>query len=141
MGRTHLKRTAAAPGDETPAFFDHVDFRVRDLRKVRAFYDAFMKALGFAKISGGTRSREYAQAERRMPFFVVDQAARSTPGLARIAFGAASRAAVDKVAKAVRRAGARAIEGPEVCRGYSQPYYAVFFEDPDGNRFEVCCRR
>ena len=37
-----------------------------------------------------------------------------------------------------RAAGARNIEGPEV---YEEPgYYAVFFEDPDGNKLEVCYR-
>jgi catechol 2,3-dioxygenase-like lactoylglutathione lyase family enzyme len=30
--------------------------------------------------------------------------------------------------------------GPEICEGYSPGYYAFFFEDPDGNKLEICCR-
>ena len=32
------------------------------------------------------------------------------------------------------------LEGPEVCADYSPGYYAFFFEDPDGNKLEICCR-
>jgi catechol 2,3-dioxygenase-like lactoylglutathione lyase family enzyme len=47
---------------------------------------------------------------------------------------------VDRVAKLVREAGGEALEGPEVCADYSPGYYAFFFEDPDGNKLEICCR-
>ena len=36
--------------------------------------------------------------------------------------------------------GAKNIEGPEFCPEYSPTYYTVYFEDPCGNRLEVCCR-
>src|SRR5947207_13905668 len=35
---------------------------------------------------------------------------------------------------------ARRLKGPEVCVDYSPGYYAFFFEDPDGNKLEICCR-
>ena len=31
-----------------------------------------------------------------------------------------------------------AIEGPGIHPEYGDDYYAVFFEDPDGNRYEIC---
>ena len=40
----------------------------------------------------------------------------------------------------VRELGGKNLEGPEVCPGYSPGYYAFFFEDPDGNKLEICCR-
>lgn len=40
----------------------------------------------------------------------------------------------------VRKIGGKNLEGPEVCRAYSRGYYACFFEDPDGNKLEICCR-
>ena len=45
---------------------------------------------------------------------------------------------VDRLAEIVVRAGARNVEGP----GYDEGpgYYAVFFEDPSGNRLEICHR-
>ena len=32
------------------------------------------------------------------------------------------------------------LKGPEICKDYSPGYYAFFFEDPDGNKLEICCR-
>ncbi|MDQ6767089.1 MAG: VOC family protein [Candidatus Eremiobacteraeota bacterium] len=121
--------------------YDHVDFRVRDVRKLKRFYDALMPALGFPVIRAGERTRDYHHKDRRLPFFGLVQAVTSAPGRSRIAFAALTRKDVDRVAKVIRRAGGKEIYGPEVCTSYHQPYYAVFFEDPDGNKFEVCCRR
>ncbi|MDP9005011.1 MAG: VOC family protein, partial [Verrucomicrobiota bacterium] len=73
-------------------------------------------------------------------FFGFTEESEHRPNGNRIAFWAESRAAVDKVAAVVRKAGGKNIEGPEVCRDYSPGYYAVFFEDPDGNKLEVCYR-
>jgi catechol-2,3-dioxygenase len=118
---------------------DHVDFRVRDLKSVTRFYDALLPALGFTKISKGDRARTYYNEERMAPFFGLVQAKKSEPSPTRIAFAALTRTEVDRVARVVRKSGGKEISGPEQC--YSQPYYAVFFEDPEGNRLEVCCRR
>jgi predicted lactoylglutathione lyase len=57
----------------------------------------------------------------------------------RIAFRANSRDEVDRLAEVARAAGARSIEGPENYGG-SPRYYAVFFEDADGNKLEICYR-
>ncbi len=62
-----------------------------------------------------------------------------TPGSGRIALWAPTREVVDRVAAAAREAGARAVEGPALETEYAPTYYAVFFEDPDGNKLEVCC--
>jgi hypothetical protein len=40
----------------------------------------------------------------------------------------------------VRQAGGKTLEGPEICVGYSPRYDAFFFEDPEGNKLEICCR-
>jgi catechol 2,3-dioxygenase-like lactoylglutathione lyase family enzyme len=119
--------------------YDHIDFRVGNLRKVTKFYDALMPALGLRVIRRGDRSRDYWNEDRRLPFFGLVQAVASTPSRTRIAFAAATRKDVDRITKVVRRAGGKEICGPEEC--YRQPYYAVFFEDPEGNKLEVCCRR
>jgi hypothetical protein len=44
------------------------------------------------------------------------------------------------VAKIVREAGGQNLEGPQIWPEYSPGYYALFFEDPDGNKLEICCR-
>jgi catechol 2,3-dioxygenase-like lactoylglutathione lyase family enzyme len=138
LGRPDLR---AKRGVFAAAGYDHIDFRVRDVRALAPFYDTLMPALGFSRIVRGQRGRTYYQAERHLPFFWLAQAKAGAPNRSRIAFAAATRKDVDRVAAVARRAGARKLEGPQVCRSYSQPYYAVFFEDRDGNKFEVCCRR
>jgi hypothetical protein len=62
------------------------------------------------------------------------------PNASRIAFWAESRAEVDRLGSVLRQAGTKDLEGPMACPEYSPDYYAVFFEDPSGNRLEVWCR-
>ena len=73
-------------------------------------------------------------------FLVSTQDKNHKPNRTRIAFWADTRKEVDRLAKLVRKAGGKALEGPEICKEYSAGYYAFFFEDPDGNKLEICCR-
>ena len=57
MGRAHLAMTEIGT-------YDHIDFRVRNLRKVSKFYDALMPALGLrvvvsASETTGTKTDGY----------------------------------------------------------------------------------
>jgi hypothetical protein len=47
---------------------------------------------------------------------------------------------VDEVGRAIASVGARNVEGPMLCPEYTEDYYAIFFEDPSGNRLEVVHR-
>jgi predicted enzyme related to lactoylglutathione lyase len=118
---------------------DHIDLRVRSLKEVRSFYQTLLPALGFdrdAKIEGWIqyeRSDNTAAGE----FFGVTESAHHVANECRIAFWASSSTEVDRLAEVVRRSGAHNIEGP----AYEAPgYYAIFFEDASGNRFEICHR-
>ena len=71
-------------------------------------------------------------------FFGVTESAGHVANENRIAFWAETDAEVDRVAEVARLAGARNLEGP---LAHAPGYYAVFFEDPCGNRLEVCCRK
>ena len=46
---------------------------------------------------------------------------------------------VDRLAAIAVKAGARTVEGPAY-EDEDALYYAVFFEDPSGNRLEICYR-
>jgi predicted enzyme related to lactoylglutathione lyase len=70
-------------------------------------------------------------------FFGVTESPGHIANENRIAFWAESNACVDALAEVARKAGAQNIEGP---MPYEAGYYAVFFEDPWGNRLEVCHR-
>ena len=125
-----------------PRLYSHVDMRVRDRAKATAFYDAIFAPFGMVAEAGEnftcyTIEPEAPQGDEEWFGFTEDRAMQPTPS--RLSFHAASRDLVDRVAAAARGAGAGAIEGPSVCSEYSDNYYAVFFEDPDGNKLEVCC--
>jgi len=123
-------------------YLDHIDLRVKNFDRAKAFYSKLLPALGL------TRDRSdqewgtfYAVGENRAAaFFGFTEDPAHRPNGTRVAFWADTRAEVDEIAKVVRDIGAGNIEGPEVCLEYSKGYYAVFFEDPDGNKLEICCR-
>jgi catechol 2,3-dioxygenase-like lactoylglutathione lyase family enzyme len=123
-------------------YFDHIDLRVRNVERAKKFYVPVLAALGFT-VDQNLKdwvSYEAPQMEGRpTEFFGFTHDPNHIPNENRIAFWAETREEVDRVAAAARAAGALNIEGPEV---YDEPnYYAVFFEDPEGNKLEVCCRK
>lgn len=120
---------------------DHIDLRVCDLGRARAFYAAWLPLLGLSERDGDMDGWvEFSSPHRLGPFFSLIEDSSHRPGHSRIAFGAGSRAAVDRVAAAAAGAGAIGMEGPALCPEYTPDYYAAFFADPDGNLLEVCHR-
>ena len=122
-------------------FLDHIDLRVRNREVAQRFYAQVLPAIGFELDESGEEWGQFQPAGKTpVEFFAFNEEADHNPNANRIAFWAESRAAVDKVAEVVRKAGGKNVEGPELCIDYSPGYYAVFFEDPDGNKLEVCYR-
>ena len=119
--------------------FDHIDLRVHSLAEARPFYEAILPALGFIR---GATIEGWLQYEAvdvgTAEFFGITESTGHQANACRIAFWADSTAEVDRLAEIARRAGARSIEGPGYHEGPG--YYAVFFEDPSGNRLEICHR-
>ena len=121
--------------------FDHIDLRVKNRETAQRFYAQILPAIGFRVDKSGQRWGLFeAEGGVGVDFFGFEEAADHEPNANRIAFWAPSREAVDKVGEVVRQAGGKNIEGPELCVEYSPGYYAVFFEDPDGNKLEICHR-
>ena len=95
----------------------------------------------FSEMAGDEECRTYqVPGEGVEAFFCFTEVSGHQPNENRIAFWAESRAEVDRLAKVVRQAGGLNLEGPELCRDYSPGYYAAFFEDPSGNKLEICFR-
>lgn len=121
--------------------FDHIDLRVADMAAAQKFYSQLMPALGFSEMAGDDECRTYQVPGQDVEaFFCFVEVIGHQPNENRIAFWAESRAEVDRLAEVVREAGGLNMEGPELCRDYSPGYYAVFFEDPSGNKLEICFR-
>lgn len=119
---------------------DHIDLRVPSLAEVRAFYSALLPALGFTKdVSNDTWLQfEAEDADGPNGFFGVTESQHQVANENRIAFWAPNTVEVDRLAAIARELSARHIEGPDFTEGVG--YYAVFFEDPCGNRLEICHR-
>jgi catechol 2,3-dioxygenase-like lactoylglutathione lyase family enzyme len=119
----------------------HVDVHTTDLDAARRIFDGLMPEFGLSEITRHEDCYTYHPPGVRKPFLCL--MAGDGPvaaGTMRVAFAARSREHVDKLARIVRSGGAQAIEGPQVWNEYSADYYAVFFEDHDGNRFEIIYR-
>jgi catechol 2,3-dioxygenase-like lactoylglutathione lyase family enzyme len=129
---------------------DHIDLRVKDMEKAAQFYRKFLPQLGFVRekyepspspVAGEDFCTFYsAGGDTPSEFFGFTLDTNHRPNGTRIAFWADTPDKVDAIAKLVREAGGKNLEGPVVCKDYSPGYYAFFFEDPDGNKLEICCR-
>jgi len=73
--------------------------------------------------------------------FVGDTINRRKPGaLNHLAFRAASRAEVDKLHSELRQIGATIVSPPREYPEYTPPgYYALFFKDLEGIKYEIVC--
>jgi catechol 2,3-dioxygenase-like lactoylglutathione lyase family enzyme len=121
-----------------PRLYDHIDLRVPSLRDAAPFYEALLPALGFTRCLDVEDWLQYeSTGEPAGAFFGVTESAAHVANENRIAFWAESEGEVDRLAEVAVRAGAMNVEGP---MAYEPGYHAVFFEDPFGNRFEVCHR-
>lgn len=118
--------------------FGHIDLRVRSLAEALPFYEALLPALGFVKRYDGEQWKVFA-TEEELPaaaYFGITESGEHVANENRIAFWASDPAEVDRVAAVLETAGAREVTGPKRMP-YGPDYYAVFFSDPSGNRFEV----
>lgn len=121
--------------------FGHVDLRVRSAKDVYPFYSAVLPALGFHREwRDGEKLEAFSfQTDGELPkasWFGVIQDPDHVPNSTRFAFAVRDRNEVDRMAEIVRSAGGIRIEGPEDMP-YTRVYYAVYFEDPSGNRLEI----
>jgi len=123
--------------------FDHIDLRVANVEASRAFYDAFLTAVGFGETAvddSGLLIYCRRIDGRIAEVVTLIEDAQHDPCKTRLAFGAASRDDVDRITKIAVAAGATAVEAPAACPEYSPTFYAAFFNDPDGNALEVVYR-
>ena len=107
------------------------------------FYEALLPQLGFTRTRHGDGWMVFgAEGEfPSVPYFGFTEERDHRPNATRIAFWVASRQEVDRLAAVVKASGALNLSGPRDCPEYSSTYYAAFFEDPCGNKLEICFRK
>lgn len=136
---------------------DHIEITVQDMDVAVPFYDALMPLLGFDIRS---KNRAYIEEHEldvveylhpRMGFainsprtaFERESVHRRKPGaLHHLAFRAESRAEVDALHAELEKIGATIVSPPREYPEYTPPgYYALFFKDPEGIKYEVVCTK
>ncbi|WP_027093098.1 VOC family protein [Cohnella thermotolerans] len=121
--------------------FSHIDLRVPDLARVLPFYEKLLPALGFTRTFHSANWRVFA-SEDELPsasYFAITEDPGHRPNGNLVGFWAEDRAEVDRLAEVVREAGGTIRSGPQLFP-ISPTYYAVFFEDPCGNAYEIVHR-
>jgi predicted enzyme related to lactoylglutathione lyase len=117
--------------------FGHIDLRVAAMAAALPFYEALLPALGFTQRYDGGDWKVFATAAPPpgAAYIGITESTAFAPNENRIAFWAADRAEVDRLAAVVTATGA-AVSGPKDMP-YGPGYYAVYFSDPAGNRLEI----
>lgn len=121
--------------------FGHVDLRVTNFEDILPFYEKLLPALGFTRTFHSAKWRVFA-AEGELPsaaYFAITEDPEHKPNQNLIGFWAESPQQVDQIAALVRESGGKITSGPQQFP-ISPSYYAVYFEDPGGNQFEVTYR-
>ena len=131
---------------------DHIQITVKDLDAATAFYDKMMAILGFdvdRKVSATIEEHDFQVVEYLHPRFSFaitspreafsdELVHRRKPGaLHHLAFRAGSREEVDRLHLELEAMGARIVGGPKLWPEHGEDYYAVFFKDPDGIKYEI----
>ena len=121
---------------------DHLSIEVADLARSRAFYDAALAPLGYARrfdladASGYGMPLTKPLKEQALPFW-ISQGSGAVAANGHVCFAAPSRAAVEAFHRVALAAGARDNGRPGLRPQYHRNYFAAFVLDPDGNRLEA----
>ncbi|MBB6635754.1 VOC family protein [Cohnella thailandensis] len=121
--------------------FGHIDLRVNDLERDLPFYEKLLPELGFTRTFHSANWKVFA-ADGELPsaaYFAITEDREHRPNANLIGFWAQDREEVDRLAKLIVEIGGAVNDGPRLFP-ISPTYYAVYFEDPCGNKYELLHR-
>lgn len=131
---------------------DHLQITVKDLDEAEPFYDKFLSLLGFdlsKKSKGRVAAHDFDVIEYVHPQLVLginsprdtfknDDVHRRRPGsVHHLAFRASSREEIDELYPRVVETGAEIVNPPQFYPQHGESYYALFFKDPGGIKYEI----
>jgi glyoxylase I family protein len=127
----------------------HIALTVSDLERSSAFYDRVFEFIGFKRVEV-PESTQQAMKTRLQAWvgqgysisirpskgdFAHRLHDRNAPGFNHLAFAAKDRSDVEKLHALLKEMGATILDAPAEYP-YSPGYFAVYFTDPDGLKFE-----
>jgi len=131
---------------------DHIQITVKHLNKAELFYDKLLPLLGFElaqKSKGKVPAHDFEVVEyysKNLIFginsprkaFKNDDVHRRKPGaLHHLAFKAFSKQEIDKIYPKIALTGATIVDPPQYYPQHGESYYALFFKDLDGIKYEI----
>ena len=131
---------------------DHIQITVRDLSIAESFYDQLMPILGFdlnLKSKGKVADHEFEVIEYVHPLLIIGFNSpraqfkngtihRRKPGaIHHLAFKADSKEKVDAIYPQLKAIGANIVDPPKYYPQHGENYYALFFKDLEGIKYEV----
>src|SRR6266852_277389 len=131
------------------ASISHIALTVSDLSRAAEFYDRIFKFMGYLPVEV-PESTQQAMKTRLKAWvgpgysisirpakgeFARRSHDRNAPGFNHMAFTAENRSDVEKLYEFLKQMGATILNAPAEYR-YSPGYFAVYFTDPDGLKFE-----
>ena len=122
---------------------DHTGVVVSDFERSKAFYEAALAPIGYAKLmefpAAVTGTVDVAGfGEPPKPDFWISRGEPNKPAI-HVAFRVDSRAKVDAFHRAALAAGGTDNGAPGLRPHYHEHYYGAFVRDPDGHNVEAVC--
>ena len=128
---------------------NHISLTVSDLERSTAFYDKVFEFIGFKRVEVPESTQQAMKT--RLKAWVGPSCSisirpskgefahrlhdRNAPGFNHMAFNAEDRSEVEKMYELLKHMGATVLDAPAEYP-YSPGYFAVYFTDPDGLKFE-----
>ncbi|GIO83207.1 glyoxalase [Paenibacillus faecis] len=121
--------------------YSHIDLRVTSWEAASHFYESLLPELGFTQTYHSADWKVFAGegALPDVPYFAITEDPEHRPNGNLIGFWASDREEVDRIAERVKQSGGTINAGPQLFP-ISPTYYAVYFEDPCGNKYEMVHR-
>lgn len=135
-----------------PMKVDHLQVTVKNIDTAEVFYDGLMETLGFdlnKKINVYLEDLDMNVIEyldqsydfgicSPLKEYQEETIHRRKPGAVHhIAFQAPSRNEVNRIYQKVLELGAEILDEPQIFPQHGPNYYALFFNDPDGIKYEI----
>ena len=131
---------------------DHIQITVKNMAQAEPFYDKFLEIIGFdisKKVSAIIQEHDLYVVEYLNDYFDFavcsprtafrnDIVHRRKPGaFHHLAFRATSRQEVDELYLKIKAIGAVIVHPPQIFPEHGSNYYATFFKDLDGIKYEI----